>query len=267
TIQPPLRKKPAPDLSANLNLNQSGRQFVRSVETRFRVHNTRQATRQIEDISAHYEGFITYTDMRSRIVRVDRVPISADSTEERTFFTIDNEMTLRVPNHNLDSVLRALNPLIEFLDYRTLKADDVSLQMLGNTWKAKRQAGAEERLAKAINAQNTAKLNEVVEAEDRLLDRQNQADHQNLEQLRLADEVAYSTLKIYLYQPEVMHTTCVAHFTPTRVSFVNKLGESLWQSVYALEALFLALVQVWYLLLVLGLGIYAYRRYLGKEKV
>ena len=76
-------------------------------------------------------------------------------------------MTLRVPNTQLDTVIKTIAKQIQFLNYRIIKADDVTLQMLSNKMTQKRSQTSEDRLANAIDNKGR-KINEIVDAEGKL---------------------------------------------------------------------------------------------------
>ncbi len=102
-----------------------GRKFIRTATMKFRVNNVIKSTYKIEEITAGFDGFVTYTNLASEMDNQTIVPISADSSLETIFFTVSNTFTLRVPNTNLDSTLRTFARLIDYLDYRTIEASDV----------------------------------------------------------------------------------------------------------------------------------------------
>jgi hypothetical protein len=179
----------------------TARKFVRTADLKFKVKNVIKATYQIENITSNMGGFVSHTHLSSNLNNQTITKISTDSSLESTSFTIDNSITLRIPNTNLDSTLKAIAILVEFMDYRTIKADDIRLQILSNNLKEQRVRKHEKRLTDAIE-KRAKKLEETTNAEESLLFQQEMADNARVSNLSFIDRINYSTINIYLYQRE-----------------------------------------------------------------
>ena len=164
------------------------RKFIRTAELKFKVKNAIKATYAIEDITARFDGFVTYTKLNSDVTNKITLPISADSSLETTFFVVENTMTIRVPNTQLDTTLKTIAKLIDFLDYRIIKADDVGLQLLSNNLTQMRVDKHSTRLINAIDNRGK-KLHETTNAEENLLNKQEQADNAKIANLELKDQI------------------------------------------------------------------------------
>jgi len=172
-------------------------------------------------------------------------------------------MTLRVPNHRLDSTLKAITGLVDYLDYRTIKAEDVALQIKANQKTMQRAAHNGQRLRQAIDNRGR-RLGETADAEDQADVRQQEADNAEIANLSLEDQVNYSTVSLEMYQrAETRHwvvpgDTNIDDFRPG-------LGWRLWDALKAgwriVEELLVLVTRLW-LLLLLGLaGWLLYRRF------
>lgn len=192
------------------NPNDSTRKFVRRAELKFRVQNVIQSTYDIEEIVKQEEGFITYTKLTSDIDYTKTNAVSKDSSLFSTYFTVKNVFELRVPNAHLDTVLKQIARTIDFLDYRVIKADDVSLQMLSNRLTEERLSKNEKRLTDAIDNRGR-RLNETTSAEELLLNKQEQADRAKLSNLMLADQISYSTIQLHIYQNQSVKQELIAN--------------------------------------------------------
>ena len=116
--------------SAAVEPKNSTRKFVRTADIKFKVKNVAKSTGIIEDATSRFGGFVTYTNLQSSINDEDHTKVSPDSTLVTTKYTVENNMTIRVPNTQLDTVIKTIANQIGFLHYRVIKADDVTLQML-----------------------------------------------------------------------------------------------------------------------------------------
>jgi hypothetical protein len=239
----------------------SNRKFVRTADLKFKVKDVRTATYAIEDVIAKNNGFVTHTNLASNISYVNTVSVSADSSKEITHFTVDNTIEIRVPNSRLDDALKQMSGLVEFLDYRNINADDVTLKMLANRLIQKRIAIHENRLDNASHVK--AKLHETVDAENNLLQAEEQKDQAMVANLSIQDQVDFSTIKIYLYQrPSIKEELVASEKTiePYEPPFYQKIGDALVVGLNTIEVVFLALISVWWLWVLVVVGYFGYKK-------
>jgi len=244
----------------------SNRKFVRTADLKFKVKNVAKSTYAIENIVARNGGFVTFTDLKSNISEKSETKISQDSTLETTHYTVDNTITLRVPNTQLDTVLKSMAKEVAFLDSRLIKADDVALQLLSNKMEQKRLAAHQKRLEKGIDSKGK-KLNDITNAEDKVLDNESDKDESALRNLSLEDQVNFSTVTLYLYQRESIQQEMVANEKSIN-AYRPHIGLQIWDSLktgwFMFEAIIAFVVQLWALILIIIVGIIAYRRYFRK---
>jgi len=246
----------------------STRQFIRTAELKFKVKSVIHSTYHIEDITNKYGGFVTYTHLNSTIDNVNTTAINADSSLETTYFTVTNSITLRVPNTKLDTTLKEIAGNIDYLDYRTIKADDVALQMLTNNLQQKRSAKNQERLTKAIDNRGK-KLNETTLAEEELLSKQEQADQAKVANLSLTDQVKFSTVNLLLYQRQAIKREVVSNnknIDAYEPGFGSKIIESFEFGWDILESFLVFIARFWGLFLLAIISLFIYKRYKTKLK-
>ena len=239
------------------------RKFIRTADIKFKVKNVIKSTYTIEDVTTRFGGFVTYTSLKSNIDNKVTTPVSADSTLEMTYFTVSNDMTIRVPNTSLDTTLKSIAKLVDFMDYRIIKADDVGLQILANKLTQRRTEHSEQRISRQIDSKGK-KLNDGVAAEENVLGKQEQADNAAIANMDLNDKVRYSTISLNLYQRQevkkelVQNDKNIKAFEP---GFGTKLLSSLKTGWEVLEDFLLFLVRLWAPILII-IGLYLlYRKY------
>ena len=241
----------------------SDRKFVRTADIKFKVKNVAQSTTKIEDAARKFGGFVTYTNLESSIYSEETNKICADSALLVTKYRVENNMTLRVPNTQLDTVIKTIAKQIQFLNYRIIKADDVTLQMLSNKMTQKRSQTSEDRLANAIDNKGH-KINQIVDAEDKLDQKKEQNDNSKLQNLSLADQINFSTLTLVIYQDQSIKQELVANLDDSNL-YKPHLGIQIWDSVksgwYLLEGLIVFLIGLWPFILLGTLGVIGYRKY------
>jgi hypothetical protein len=245
---------------------ESNRKFVRTADLKFKVKNVAKSTYAIENIVAKNGGFVTFTDLKSTVNEKSETKISQDSTLETTRFTVDNTITLRVPNTQLDTVLKLMVNEVAFLDSRLIKADDVALQLLSNKMAQKRLTSHQKRLEKGIDTKGK-KLNDITNAEDKVLDRETESDETVLKNLSLEDQVNFSTVTLYLYQRESLLQEMVANeksINAYRPHIGLQILDGLKTGWFMFEAIIAFIVQLWSIIVLIILGLFIYKKYLKK---
>ena len=252
--------------SAAVENKNSNRKFVRTADVKFKVKNVAKSTYAIEDATTKFGGFVTYTNLQSSIHSEDKTKVSQDSTLVTTKYKVDNNITIRVPNTKMDTVIKTIAKQIHFLDYRIIKADDASLQMLSNELAQKRSNSSEKRLENAIDSKGK-KLNQIVKAEETLDAKKEQNDASKLQNLSLQDQVNFSTLTLNIYQDESIKQEMVANEKSINAYRPN-IGLQIWDSVktgwFMLENIVSFVVVLWPFALIGLLGFLGYKKFLKK---
>lgn len=233
--------------AAQVTKKDSARKFLRTADMRFRADNVYRSTYAIEDIINKHSGFVTLSNLHSTISYTNKVAVSADSLLETTYYTVENTMSLRVPNVSLDSVLKEIAAQIVFLDYRVITASDVSLQLMANKWSQRRAERHGERLEKAIDTRGK-KLRETAEAEESLAQKEELADYNKLNSLSLIDQVNYSTVNLQVYQREVTKKELIPNEENIREyepGLLSKMKDSLKDGWVFLEGFLVFLLKLW----------------------
>lgn len=249
--------------SAAVEPKNSDRKFVRTADIKFKVKNVANSTYAIENTTNKFGGFVTYTNLQSTIIDKSETKISQDSTLEITNFRVENNITIRVPNIRLDTVIKTIAKQIDFLEYRIIKADDVSLQMLSNQLTQNRTESQEKRLEKAIDTKGK-KLNEVLAAEDNLNTKKEQKDNSKIENLSLQDQVNFSTLTLQIYQRETIKEEMIANAKTYRQDFGSKILDGLISGWYVIEGIIAVVAELWSVILIGIGGYFIFKKYFQK---
>jgi len=215
--------------SAAKEFKDSSKKFIRTADVKFKVNSVINTTYDIENICNNNGGFVTSTNLNSDIIRTEEMPVNEDSILQTTSYNVTNSIILSVPNNQLDTTLKEIAKNISYLDYRIIKADDVSLQMFGNKLSQKRLAKNEARLMNDIDG-NNKKLQETINAEELVLNKEEQADNSQINNLSLAEQVKYSTVNILIYQPETTTKTMVATEKKTTI-YETPFWKQVWESI------------------------------------
>ena len=171
------------------------RKLIRTADIKFKVKSVVQSTNLIENTTRKWGGLVTYSNLQSTINDQISTKVSQDSTLETTKYKVENTITLRVPQQNMDTVVKEIAKEIDYLDYRLIKADDVALRLLSNELLQKRSATNEKRMANAIDTKGK-KINDIMNAETQLENKKAQSDSSAIENLSLQDQINYSTITL-----------------------------------------------------------------------
>lgn len=252
--------------SAAVEKKDSKQKFIRTADIKFKVKNVVKSTYAIENAVARFGGFVTYTNLQSNIHDQIKTKISQDSTLETTKFSVENNITIRVPNTQLDTVIKSIAKQIDFLDFRVIKADDVSLKLLANQLSQKRSATNEKRVEKAIDTKGK-KINDIMEAENALANQKEANDSKTIENLSIQDQVNFSTITLQLYQNETIKQEITAGEKDSAYYKPNlgiQIMDSLKTGWYILQSILVFLLNLWpFILISLG-GFLLYKKY-GKK--
>lgn len=252
--------------AAAVGKNDSLRKFIRTADIRFKVNDVAAATYDIENVVARHGGFISYTNLTSQVDDKTVVQVSADSTLQTTRYTVVNSITLRVQNSRLDTTLKDLSGYVQYLDHRVIKADDVSIQMLGNQMEKNRNRKFQTRTENAVD-KNRKKLSETMAAENLLLEEQRSVDEAEISNLNLMDQVQFSTVNLFIYQNQGLKHEKMAIekiVVPYQPGFGNQLKDAFNAGWNFVEYILIFIARLWAVILI-GLGIYLiYKKYVGK---
>jgi len=255
----PVEQPPTPtsSLAAVVDPRDTLHVFVRTADLRCRVPDVVRGTYSVEDIVRRNGGYVAHTELRTSVARTERITIAADTALERSWSTVHNTLLIRVPDERLDSTLLALAPLVDQLDHRVVDADNVKLQLVANALQQQRLARHTNRLSGAID-RTAGKLKDVAATEDELLNKEARKDEALMERLALQDRVAFATVRLDLYQREVMTAALLPvapPIDPYRPDLAVSMQHAVAQGWGMVRGFVLVLVTLWPLAL-LGLGVW-----------
>jgi len=216
------------------------KKFVRNAQMRFRVKNTAASTLRIEDITLSNGGFVINSNLNSDVELRQTTPISQDSALETTRYSIHSQLVIRVPYRLLDTTLRSIGNLSDFLDLRHVNAADVGLQMLEQELVRLREGIYRSDL-------NQSEENKMRPKADRGRASRAASDQARIETLKLEDAIRFSTVTVDIYQlPQIRQTIVANTAVPIpKQPLAIRLGEALRSGAEILLFLFLGVVHLW----------------------
>lgn len=253
--------------SAATNLNiEPGKKIIRTADLKFKVADVIHSTYEIENIVKRTGGYIAYTSLESVVQTKNNHPISKDSTLVNMSYIVTNTITIRTPWEKMDTTLQLIAPLVEYLDYRVVKTEDVTLKLFGNKLKEMRLARYQARM-KQLTAGGSGSLDAKIYAEQQILNQQEEADNNLLEELATEDKVKYATIILTIYENEKFEQWLIPNPDEARKfepNFFEKLWNALSTGWEVLEAIILFIFQLWGVL-ILFLGVYFLTKFIVKK--
>ncbi len=182
------------------------RKVIRTADLHFKVANTEQTTYKIEQLTKHFGGYVTQTNLEGRVIKQFDLPSGSDSTAHITHYEVENNMTLRVPNEQLDTVLASISHLYLFLNHRRVSGDDVTTSYLANRLKSQMRERTARRLEGAADAKGK-RLDDISEIEQQSAGLREAAIDEKMRNFQNDYNIEFSEVKLSLYQePNVLKT-------------------------------------------------------------
>lgn len=244
------------------------KKFIRTGDIKFRVNNVHKATELVEDLTAKFSGFVVNSDLKNEEVRTSENRYTKDSVVLIKQIVVKGEIRLRVPAEKLDSLVRELNNILVYLDYRILRREDVTLKFISLQKQKDRLQSYEKRQKHNIDTRG-GNLENRTYAEEELLNKQMQQDEKEIEKMGLEDEVKYATLVLWIYQAPVVISEKIYDFDyieDLRPSFWERSWESIAKGWFGIENALVGIITVWPIIILLLLGYYFYRVIRKKSK-
>lgn len=242
------------------------RKFVRTANANFRVKDVYQSAIAIENIVANQGGFVVANQINANVDRVNRYSIGDAKLIELAEYTVQGNLTVRVPSNKTQDFLRAMIAEVEFLDQRNFEARDVQFDLLRKQLEFLRNQEAQKQLgdlssspgkiadkAAIISGQNNTKA---------------VRDEAVVVQKEVEDKVAFSTISLSLYQLSKIRKTELddvdAIAKQIRPGFFKRLFSAFSTGWYGLLDIVIDLFAIWPLWLVIGLAVFAIKRFRNK---
>lgn len=239
-------------------LTSPSRKIIRTADIRCRVNNVYDAAAKLEDITRSLDGIVADSRLNNNIMSSKTLFYKADSQKQVQTYTGTARLTLRVPSFYLDTLMKQIAPLANFLDARNLRQQDVTLQYLSNAMHNEAAGVAPPVIvAKAGSnelVKNPKKTKIDSAQKDVVIDRR-------VENLQLLDDANYATITVELYQPDMVDVLVKAdpEFM-ANIPFSTRLGQALSAGWSYLQGMVLFIIQLWPLWILVAVIFILYKR-------
>ena len=239
------------------------RRFIRTAQAQFQVKDVYRTALAIEDEVASQGGFVVDNKISSQVQRVLSRPLAPGKRLELTEYSLQGQLTVRVPSERTQAFLRAVAAQMEFLDRRSFSARDAQFDLLRQQLASQRAQDEQRELGDAVQA--GGKLADRTDAIQSRGAARATRDEALIAQKEFEDRVAFSTITLSLRQDaQVRRAERVdvdAVFRDNGPGFFSRLGESLavgWRAALDIVIALAALWPLWLMVVAAGL---AWRRW------
>ena len=239
------------------------RRFIRTAQAQFQVKDVYRTALAIEDEVASQGGFVVDNEISSQVQRVLSRPLAPGKRLELTEYSLQGQLTVRVPSERTQAFLRAVAAQMEFLDRRSFSARDAQFDLLRQQLASQRAQDEQRELGDAVQA--GGKLADRTDAIQSRGAARATRDEALIAQKEFEDRVALSTITLSLRQDaQVRRAERVdvdAVFRDNGPGFFSRLGESLAVGWRAALDIVIALAALWPLWLTVVAAGVAWRRW------
>ena len=241
------------------------RRFIRTAQAQFQVADVYRTALAIEDEVAAQGGFVVDNQIASQVQRVLSRPLGQGKRLELTEYTLQGELTVRVPSERTQAFLRAVAAQMAFLDRRSFSARDAQFDLLRQQLARQRAQDEQQELGEAVQA--GGKLGDKTDAIQSRSAARASRDEALIAQKEFEDRVAFSTITLSLSQDaqvrKAERVDVDAVFRDNGPGFFNRLRDALaigWRGGLEVVVALAALWPLWLCVLALWLGWRRWRR-------
>ena len=249
----------------------TARKIIKTADLKFKSKDAAKVTYIIEDIAKENGGFVESSQILKNKQDEKLVQTSKDSALQIIQYVLNSNITLRVPQQNLDTLLKQISAHIDFLESRNLSAEDATLISLREELKQKRATMSQDRIDRLQNSKQ-GNLKDNISAEDARYRRQLDVDEANLKKMELDDKIKFSTVHLNIYEDKKEFKTTIPYVENLSIyksNFGLRFIDSLKTGWYVLLEFILVLVSLWWLIAI-GIALFIlirnYKRHNRKNK-
>jgi hypothetical protein len=218
--------------------NPTDRRIIWNANLEFQVKNVDESTKDISNLCAKYEAFISRMNLSS------------------TNYQISNNITIRVNNENFNKLIKDLKGTSTFIRRVEINSNDVTEEFIDIESRLKTKKEVRERYIDILR-NRSGEIKDVIAAEDAIRKITEEIEAKEGRLRYLQDKVSQSTINLEIYQkvdfekePETFEK-----------GFFTKAKESLETGWNIITEIFLLLLSIWPILLILAAFLFWRRKW------
>ncbi|QBJ87056.1 DUF4349 domain-containing protein [Chryseobacterium gleum] len=246
-------------ISSAASMKIKDKQFIKTADVNMEVKDVYNATIAIEKSVQELGGFVTKSNLQSNVVSENTYNTSDDEAMLVKKYQTENTMQVRIPTEKLGELLTAINANKLFLNSRSINAEDVTANIKYSELEGKRNQKTSENISKLKTNKDKVNMDDGNMSE---------GNAQKLASMNMADNLKYSTIDIYIKEPqlriaEIAVTNTTSIDNKYRYNFIYDAKDGFIYGFYLIQRIIVALINIWPILLIAAAIIY----FLRKRKV
>ncbi|WP_313001172.1 DUF4349 domain-containing protein [Chryseobacterium gleum] len=246
-------------ISSAASMKIKDKQFIKTADVNMEVKDVYNATIAIEKSVQELGGFVTKSNLQSNVVSENTYNTSDDEAMLVKKYQTENTMQVRIPTEKLGELLTAINANKLFLNSRSINAEDVTANIKYSELEGKRNQKTSENISKLKTNKDKVNMDDGNMSE---------GNAQKLASMNMADNLKYSTIDIYIKEPqlriaEIAVTNTTSIDNKYRYNFIYDTKDGFVYGFYLIQRIIVALINIWPILLIAAAIIY----FLRKRKV
>ena len=252
--------------SASINISDSfssvatmsvkDKQFIKTANVNMEVKDVYEATISIEKSVQELGGFVTHSDLQSRVISEETYNTSDEDAMLVKKYQTENSMQVRVPTSKLGELLTLINDKKLFLNSRIINAEDVTSSIKYAELEGKRIKKTGENISELKTTKDKVKMSDENMSEE---------NQQQLANLDVTDNLKYSTVDIYIKEPklriaEIAVTNSKNIDNKYKFNFFYDAKNAFVEGFYLIQRIAVGLITIWPILLIAAAIIYLLRK-------
>lgn len=249
-------------VSSAATMSVKDKQFIKTANVNMEVKDVYGATISIEKSVQELGGFVTHSNLQSRVISEDTYNTSNEEAMLVKKYQTENTMQVRVPTAKLGELLTLINDKKLFLNSRIINAEDVTSNIKYAEMEGKRIKKTSENISELKTTKDKVKMSNENMSEE---------NQQQLANLDVTDNLKYSTVDIYIKEPkmriaEIAITNSENIDNKYKFDFFYSAKNAFVEGYYLIQRIVIGLIVIWPILLIGGVLFYFYRKNKSTKK-
>ncbi|REC55960.1 DUF4349 domain-containing protein [Chryseobacterium piscium] len=249
-------------VSSVATMSVKDKQFIKTANVDMEVKDVYDATISIEKSVQELGGFITHSNLQSRVISEDSYNTSDENAMLIKKYQTENTMQVRVPTSKLGELLTLINDKKLFLNSRIINAADVTSSIKYAEMEGKRIKKTGENISELKTTKDKVKMSDENMFEE---------NQQQLANLDVTDNLKYSTVDIYIKEPklriaEIAITNSKNIDNKYKFNFMYDVKKAFVEGFYLIQRILIGLVAIWPIVIIVGIAFYFYRKNKSNKK-
>ena len=238
------------------------KQFIKTASVNMEVKDVYQATISMEKSVQELGGFVTHSNLHSNVISEETFNTSEEEGMLVKKYQTENTLQVRVPTQKLGELLTLINDKKLFLNSRIVNAEDVTANIKYAELEGKRIKKTSGNISALKNTKDKVNMSDENMSEE---------NQQQLANMDVADNLKYSTVDIYIKEPQLRIAEIAITNTQNidnkyKFNFVYDVKNAFVEGFYLIQKILVGLVTIWPIVLIAGVAFYFYRKTKSNKK-